>query len=520
MNNQPPRGSNDGSPHCQQQQQQRGGDGGGGNNVDENPRIVDRFLLLPSLYQNEEDCNPIQQPYNTAHIDYRIAQAWISSAATSTIRDANVNTIANGNRSVNINSLRENANNNSSGSSNNNNGSNGSGGAAAAREQEQFVDEIIDDENIHRSPMMGIHDCLIDLSVGNNNDDEGGGINIRHSCGYKNNNSNNYNKNNINLDFPLPNSNSSSSSSDNDNGNNNSDSFNAVVAITPRATTNETNNNHFLWMKTNHDPYIPDEVIILSNDDDIADRNSVHDELLTGDGDVDVDGRHHIQYHEQGGDSPPGGIEDEEKLIFRPPTLIERPKAISYGDRVTTPTNSWQSSTKNALLSIRHRPSPISMRTRTRSGSNSYSVPMSPASKHSRKSTKSEKYYHSYVTDPTTPQRPVPPFVVIHNRGHAIVKVTSKGTTTVVKSKSKLRSKSKSPSKDSNNNEGDKCECSPKPWCHQWGRSVAISLTVATLILALVTVASSLVADQQENGQQQQQQTNPTISPSTADMIL
>ena len=379
-----------------------------------------------------------------------------------------------------------------------------------------------DDDNdalssFHSTPPSIRDDCLIDLSVGNNNNDEGGGggINIRHSYGYNN-------KNNINLDFPLPNSGGSSStcSSDNDNGNNNTDSFNAVVAITPRATTYEMNNNHFLWMRTNHDPYVPDEVIILSNDDDIADRNSVHDELLTGDGDVDVDGRHHRQYHEQGGDSPPGGIEDEEKLLFRPPTLMERPKAISYGDRVTTPTNSWQSSTKNALLSIRHRPSPISMRTRTRSGSNSYSVPMSPASKHSRKSTKSEKYYHSYVTDPTTPQRPVPPFVVIHNRGHAIVKVTSKGTTTVVKSKSKLRSKSKSPSKDSNNNEGDKCECSPKPWCHQWGRSVAISLTVATLILALVTVVSSLIADQQENDQQQQQQqqqTNPTISPSTAD---
>jgi hypothetical protein len=593
MNNQPPRGNNDGSPHRQQQQR------GGGNNVDENPEIVDRcFLLLPSFNQ-EEDGNLIvtnnsphhlldhqknhqqnqqrrhshshshlnqQQPYNTAHIDYRIAQAWISSA-TSMTRDGNGNTIANRNRNANanINSLRD------------NNNANNNINSGAAREQEQFVDEIIDYENViiknnktHRSPLMGIRkslfsstlssplaqhrqhrqqqqrqqqqqqieidiqmmdidddalspsttpsvrdNCLIDLSVGNNNDDEGG-INIRHAYGYKNNN------NNVNLDFPIP---SSSSSSSSDNDNNNNDSLNAVVAITPRATISQTSNNHFLWMKTNHDPYVPDEIIV-SNDDDMADRNSVHDELLTGDGDVDVDGRHH-QYHEQG-DSPPGVVEDEE-LLFRPPTLMERRKAISHGDRVETPTNSWQSS-KNALLSIRHRPSPISARTRTRSGSNSYSVPMSPASRHSKKSTKSEKYYHSYVTDPTTPQRPVPPFVVIHNKGHAIVKVTSKGTTTVSTSKSKSKSSNKDDccNKGSNNNEGDKCECSPKSWCHQWGRSVAIALTVATLILALVTVVSSIIANQQENDQQkqqheqnqqqqQQQQTHPTIPPSNAD---
>mmetsp|Transcript_7261 Transcript_7261/g.8309 ORF Transcript_7261/g.8309 Transcript_7261/m.8309 type:complete len:84 (+) Transcript_7261:324-575(+) len=72
-------------------------------------------------------------------------------------------------------------------------------------------------------------------------------------------------------------------------------------------------------MKINN--HIPNEIVIIHDDDNDNDngnddnnekttRNSVHDELLTGD--VDVHGRYH-QHQQQDDSAPP-------EELFRPPT--------------------------------------------------------------------------------------------------------------------------------------------------------------------------------------------------------
>ena len=45
-------------------------------------------------------------------------------------------------------------------------------------------------------------------------------------------------------------------------------------------------------------------------------------------------------------------------------------------------------------------------------------------SRMSVRTARSETYYHTYEADPASKPSPVPPFVVVHTTGHALVKVT------------------------------------------------------------------------------------------------
>ena len=115
--------------------------------------------------------------------------------------------------------------------------------------------------------------------------------------------------------------------------------------------------------------------------------------------------------------------EDEDKTLFIQPSKqpggIARPQALKVEDRSSTP-QSWQTPTSMMAQSAHTLSNTINRK------KYSLSAPVSPRSSsiNTHRSAKSETYYHTYETDPKTPPRPVPPFVVVHNTGPAIVKVT------------------------------------------------------------------------------------------------
>jgi hypothetical protein len=110
----------------------------------------------------------------------------------------------------------------------------------------------------------------------------------------------------------------------------------------------------------------------------------------------------------------------EEKTPFIPPGLT-RPQAIKAEDRSSTP-QSCQTPTSMMAQSAHTFFNTLNRNSRKFSAS----APVSPRSPsiNTHRSAKSETYYHTYLSDPKTPPRPVPPFVVVHNTGHALVKVT------------------------------------------------------------------------------------------------
>ena len=164
----------------------------------------------------------------------------------------------------------------------------------------------------------------------------------------------------------------------------------------------------FQWMR-NPQSWIPDE-IVLDNDQ----RPNMEDDLVPG----DID---------------PNNINKDDSnknmQFFRPPTLgaptPPRPMPIGRDDRQLTP-QSWQTPISMLPRSIVLRNTSGESKSRrsiARGGGGS--VPLSPGS---RRSGKSEKYYHSYETNAASPPTPVPPFVVVHSGGSAVVKVTPKRT--------------------------------------------------------------------------------------------
>ena len=279
------------------------------------------------------------------------------------------------------------------------------------------------------------------------------------------------------------------------------DVANQVTSGSFKAVASPGENNELLWMN-NPQERIPDEIVL---DDD--QQANMEDELLTGD-----DGENILNIN----NSPI-------PRLFSPRSNLLRPAAIRSEDRQITP-NSWR--TPISMI-------PRAIARRNTSGGSSRltgSLPISraPLSPSSRRSAKSEKYYHSYHTNIGSPPKPVPPFVVIHNSGSAIVTVTPKRTTIVTKTKQKKSKKTKA-SEDSISDPyvGEEiivrsgveanCGCDgeeAKIWCRMWGRPVTIALCSAAFALALVTVVTSLVANRFQNKlpeKQQQQQLRPRV---------
>jgi len=320
---------------------------------------------------------------------------------------------------------------------------------------------------------------MMDLSfnkINNSGDNEDGKIlPFRHSYG-PNFIPHNHNEENNNEEKDDPNSDGNDCSS-----------FKAVTS------PGDTQESPFSWMRKPQS-WIPDYIIF---DDD--QRASIEDELLTGDGE---------KYDDQ---------DPNETRLFRPPTLgaSSRPTPIQPDDRQLTP-QSWHTPiSKRPTKGAYRNTSGGSRRTRG-------SVPLSPGSRLSGRTSaaKSEKYYHSYKTNSTSPPRPVPPFVVVHSAGSAVVKVTPKRTTLLPSAKTKPRRKTSfldlflPKEKHSETN----CECgstntSMKTWCRKWGRPVTIALAATIFVLAIVTVVTGLVASR--NHDKQPQQLQPQIQETT-----
>lgn len=112
-----------------------------------------------------------------------------------------------------------------------------------------------------------------------------------------------------------------------------------------------------------------------------------------------------------------GEIGDETEP-FRPPHLA-KPHVVTDDDRCITP-QSWQTELYSRMPNSPDRRFNIKFPSAPAS-------PMSPMSKVSLRTARSETYFHTYEADPKAPPKPVPPFVVVHNTGHAFVKVTPRG---------------------------------------------------------------------------------------------
>ena len=258
----------------------------------------------------------------------------------------------------------------------------------------------------------------------------------------------------------------------------------------------------FDWMRSPQRT-IPGEIVL---DDD--QQPNMENELLTR-----YDGENSINIDNKNG-------------LFRPPTLggaVSRPSPIRGEDRQVTP-QSWHSPIARTMI---HR--------NTSGGSSRLTggVPLSPAS---RRSARSEKYFHSYQTNPETPPQPVPPFVVVHSSGSAVVTVTPKRTS-AMKGENKRHKKNRKWKKTATDvgvqpvigeeesiHSGKEANCAcdgedAKVWCRIWGRPVTVALASAAFALALVTVITSLVASRFQ-GTRPQQQPKPQLRPQTQEPTL
>ena len=547
---------------------------------------INPSLLIPSMREgdnnnsNDHTINmsptrsfiDIQHRYDAAHMDYRIAQAWISSAPTTTTSTTSPSSKTPGPSTLGgegegektqrdnkqqpedfedefTESVKEGENRNNNSSTTISNPFEGlrrtlfsypSPGVQQHQEEGDHRevprgedgDAIVEQEHNKSDSLLALlpredgldHDYLnenmqlgvssmpgtppsMDLSVHRDDSDNENGelLPIRQFYGPT---SPIPHSNNDGDDDDDDNSNDETSSDDdeNDDPNNQDDiscsSFKAVAS--PRDIQEES---PFQWMR-NPQSWIPDE-IVLDNDQ----RPNMEDDLLPGD--VDPNQNHNKD------DS------NKNMSFFRPPTLgaptPPRPVPIVRDDRQLTP-QSWHTPISMLPRSIGLRNTSGGSKSRrsiARGGGGGGSVPLSPGS---RRSGKSEMYYHSYETDAASSLKPVPPFVVVHSRGSAVVKVTPKRTillpTTTKQKQNRVKTMTASaidpfiPEENSNNNISGEANCGcdgetktkTKVWCQNWGRPVTIALASAAFVLAIVTVVTSLVASQQRNKKQEQQQ--------------
>lgn len=150
---------------------------------------------------------------------------------------------------------------------------------------------------------------------------------------------------------------------------------------------------------------------------------------------------------------------------FRQPlqSRATRPRALSNDARCLTP----QSSPIRPTLSHQASSGPVSpsrSRISIRSG---VSTP------------RSETHFHTYETNPEAPSSQVPPFVVVHRTGHAVVKITPKGTTFAISGPRTLY-------------EEDGSISSALP-CRVWCRPVIIMIMAGIAILGAVTVITGVI---------------------------
>jgi len=477
-------------------------------------------LLLPTIRSGEQhngNGNRNNSSRYDAPIDYNIAQAWIASApgnqnhSTSSSNEANDDTEKGGLEGFQdeyteagrsrkpLKGLRRNLFSRSSVEHKTNDSSAKSNLAWYGDEHHQHeeanqedIEEDSDGISRPSTPPLSmpstppsIPDDLMDLSnnIGNQKANE----HAQHSYGQN----------------PIRCSNKDEKKDDFANHHDANGSFKAV------ASPGENDQAPFLWMSGSQDQ-IPDEIVL---DDD--QQANMEDELLTGDG-----GENSIMKQKISA-SP---------RLFRPPTLKSaRPSAIRAEDRQVTP-QSWHTPISILPRAMAYR--------NTSGGSSRRSVPLSPGS---RRSTRSEKYYHSYHTDLGSPPKAVPPFVVVHKSGSAVVTVTPKRTTVVTKTKKKKSKKSKTIDDSvSDPLEAEEiivpsgieanCGCDgeeAKVWCRMWGRPITLALCSAIFALALVTVVTSLMASRFQTKKPQEQQLrpraptfSPAVSPSTGSSNL
>lgn len=159
---------------------------------------------------------------------------------------------------------------------------------------------------------------------------------------------------------------------------------------------------------------------------------------------------------------------------FRPPRLSQasRPQAWSSEDRCATP----QSSSMCHLLSHHTSSRAVSPITPSRSRMSFRTA---------EGTLRSETHFHTYEADPKTTSRPVPPFVVVHSTGHAIVKISPRGTTFAISGLQRTLY----------DEEGESITTMLP--CRVWCRPIFMMLLVGIVVLAAVTVAAGLIKNQE-----------------------
>ncbi len=104
---------------------------------------------------------------------------------------------------------------------------------------------------------------------------------------------------------------------------------------------------------------------------------------------------------------------------------------------------------------------------------------------------RSETYFHTYETNLEAPTSQVPPFVVVHRTGHAIVKITPKGATFAISRQRTLY-------------EEDTGSITSNLPCRVWFRPIIMMIMVGIVILGAVTVAAGVIKsreiEQVDNG--------------------
>jgi hypothetical protein len=160
---------------------------------------------------------------------------------------------------------------------------------------------------------------------------------------------------------------------------------------------------------------------------------------------------------------------DNEMEPFKPPRL-STPQVITFQNRCATPP-SWQASMRPlSPVGGVHRRFP--------------SAPVSPIttmSKLSLRKTRSEVHFHVYESDAKSSGRAVPPFIVVHNTGHAMVKITPKGDHVP----------------EYFNDEDHQSTTSSLLTWRSCLRPIVMLIAVGMLILASITVAAGLIKSKQ-----------------------
>jgi hypothetical protein len=181
-----------------------------------------------------------------------------------------------------------------------------------------------------------------------------------------------------------------------------------------------------------------------------------------------------VLHHSSNGDDV-SDDQDDEMGPYKP-LHLSKPQLVTNNKRWTTPQSS-QGQQPSMMPQ-----SPVG--STHKKFSTIVTSPTSPMSNTSHRTSRSEIYFHVYETDGNSLPRAVPPFVVVHHTGHAMVNITPK------KGKDFLP-------ENFYDEEQHSTTSSLLSW-RSWLRPIVMVIAVGLLILASVTVAAGLISAKEE----------------------